>query len=100
MKNGRPEELRHLVLMNDYCCGMPLWSRGGLVSNPVAELGISAELSQQLLAWQEFFDAHVDPLSGWDLPANATRHRKHGRYLHRMLEAELPDCEIRSDYRP
>lgn len=100
MKNGRPEGLRHLVLMNDYGCGMPLWSWGGPVSDPVAELGTSAGLSQQLLDWQQFFDAHLDPLSGWDEPANATRQRKHGRYLHRMLEAELPDCEIRSDNRP
>lgn len=55
---------RSVRLASDYACGFPLWDGAGRLST--GDLELSPELEQDLVAWQELFDAHFHWGRGWD----------------------------------
>lgn len=81
-------------LMSDYSCGMPLWGDGGLIADPVAELGISAELADDLAAWQEWWEQHFHDDRGWDSAAARTAYLREAPPLADRLQRELPGVEV------
>lgn len=80
-------DVRHLKLMSDYWADCPLWADGQMVSPQ--ELGLSASLGSQLLAWERHFDEHFDHEAGWDSPAQAQWYIDHVPGLVEALRQEL-----------
>ena len=89
-----------LRLMSDYMCVVPLWGAGGCLGNPAATLGVSAKLSDDLLAWQEHFEKHFHHDTGWDHHDQAVAYADEGRRLLARLRRELPSYDIQIDLWP
>ncbi len=49
-------------LMSDYSCEYSLWAHDGGIT--AEELGLSDDLADELLAWQDFFERHSRG-NGW-----------------------------------
>ncbi|MGZ4697282.1 MAG: hypothetical protein ACXVGT_07425 [Oryzihumus sp.] len=79
-----------LQLTTDYLAPSPLWIRGGCVGDP-RRLGVSAALTERLLAWQADFDEHFHWDRGWDASESAEAWAARGPRLLEPLQAELGD---------
>lgn len=75
-----------VTLMSDYGAESPLWV-GGMIYP--ARLGLSAELSARLLAWEEHFLAHSDDERGWS-SADREWYAEQVAELAHSLRQELP----------
>jgi hypothetical protein len=75
--------------MSDYSCGYPLWTAEGAVTPD--ELGLSHELAEALLEWQDLFDGHFHYERLWDGPAHAGRYAERAEPLACRLRHELGD---------
>lgn len=88
----RPTQIK---LMPEYSVELPLWSETGLVED---DLGLSDDLDGDLRAWQEFFDDHHRPDTGWDDPAHAAQFQETAQTLEARLRAELgPEVRVFTD---
>ncbi len=97
---SEPEPECDITLMSEYGLDMPLWGAVGSDQEKAATfLGLSAELTRDLLDWQVSFKEHCATLS-WDNPANADTYATQGRALLRRLREELPGNTIELDLWP
>jgi hypothetical protein len=97
-QTGLPASSKRFKLMADYDT-FPLWAMDdGLIGDfAPQDLGVSAELTADLWAWANAFDASLDPHDPANSRWSAERHRQHveeGVALARRIKRELPDREV------
>ncbi|WP_380176163.1 hypothetical protein ACFEMC_10690 [Kineococcus sp. DHX-1] len=102
MVRAGDQQVGSLVLMSDYLAPTPLWVGVGacLGHGYLERLGLPEPLAQQLLAWQELFDAHYRQEGGWDSPDAATIYEQDGHQLQAALQEALPDSVVQLDLWP
>jgi hypothetical protein len=83
---GHPPGVYRLDVFTEYAA-FPVWERAGM-SNP-ARLGISADLSDNLRAWQDWWEQRTEYGGGMAATdAEWTAWREHGRLLSERLAQE------------
>ena len=80
-----------ILLMAEYACVWPVWGEGSGMHDGDEELPISDALRQDLLDWQEFFEAHMHHDRGWDTARAGEEWASRGRGLQQRLQRELDE---------
>ncbi|MEV7692722.1 hypothetical protein AB0N73_05270 [Microbacterium sp. NPDC089189] len=85
---------RTIRLFPDYSRDWPLWENStptwdvGYTTTPEM-YGLSAELTRDMAAWNALWEAHFDPIEGWDNADNADRWRDEGAGIAARLRREV-----------
>lgn len=92
--SGTPPARRIIRLFPDYSRDWPLWENStptwdvGYTTTPET-YGLSGALSNDMAAWNVFWETHFDPFDGWDNDADRERWRAQGETIAARLRAEV-----------
>lgn len=89
---------RVVKLMSDYHAESPIWDFYGEVSPET--VGLSAQLSAELLTWQHHFEHHFHHETGWDSPGRRQWYAERAADLQRAVTEELPEADLVVDLWP
>jgi hypothetical protein len=87
-------ERRTIRLFPDYGRDWPLWENTtptwdvGYTTSPEC-YGLSERLTRELAAWNNFWEAHFDPMDGWDMSEHRERWATEGERIRDLLSAEV-----------
>ncbi|KHK98023.1 hypothetical protein LK09_09335 [Microbacterium mangrovi] len=94
MRRQIPPKRRVIRLFPDHCRDYPLWENStptwnvGYATTPEA-YGLSTELSEDLAAWQAFWETRHDPFEGWDSQEDHEQWLQDGHHLAARLSCEV-----------